>query len=182
MPTRIATKHNLATYFVISALIHFFVGFLLPTNIPTPFGFQNRQVELSWHVSQPLPTNDDSLKNNPTFAEKPDVGLLDNPAKQPSTSNRGDTSQALTKKPEMLSEELLFVETDFGHLAAGSITVRLTIGKDGLVKKAKKTQTTTRPIFEDQVLKHLLKSTWSPAEINGSPVESTITITIDIGG
>lgn len=182
MATKLATKRNLAICLVISALMHLIAGAFVPTNMSSTFGIKNQRMELSWRMSEPLPASADNFKNSPPDAEKKETSLPWNPEKHLSPSNRETVSEALTKRPEMLSEELLFVETDFGYQAAGSITVTLTIGKEGSVKKISKTMSTTRPMFEDQVIKHLLKSTWSPAEINGSPVESTITITIDIGG
>jgi hypothetical protein len=180
MPAKTEEKQSLIIYLAISALLHFIAGYFTPIN-PTSAPTNNQRIELSWHILQPSTADAQDSNNDLKFTTKQeDPSARKNPVNESSPS-RGNPSQALTKKPEMLSEELLFVETDFGYQASGSITFALTIGKDGSVKKAKKMQSTARPMYEDQVLKHILKSTWSPGELNGTPIESNISITIDIG-
>jgi TonB family protein len=160
--------------------MHFSIFYLAPENMSPAPNTHNQRIQLSWHISQTTPFATQELKDHPKHGQE-EHASRNPPEKESSSLNQEDTSQPLTKKPEMLSEELLFVETDFGYQPTGSITLKLTIGKDGSVKSATKTKSTTRPMFEDQVLKHILKSTWSPAEINGSPIETSITVTIDIG-
>jgi len=91
-----------------------------------------------------------------------------------------NTRSLLTKQPEMISDDLDFIETYSSHRSNGIMTVAISIGSDGAVKRVTKIKSTTRPIYEEQVIKQLTRSIWSPAEINGTAVDVEISLEIDL--